>query len=272
MNKVKEIITKIVDKTLSKEYIASITNFDVMGNEILSKEYDQDNNLLSMVKTAYNLSNQKAEVQIFSSPDYADEIHTYNYDSNQRLESIVVKYADESISVKSYKKDGNTLVIQTLDEDNNQEEKEVIVLDENNHVLSRKVYDYDNNQTMHISNEFIDNRLVKTYNYDEKNREINHKVIGYNPQGQITKEYTLTEKGDLIYKVEYVYDEKNRVKTVLTSRGSTIYEYDDEQLTETQTIMVGNQLSGRVVIYRNQEGLVIKEDSLTQEKIFEYKY
>jgi|GEM_PF-6938886 len=167
--------------------LCEVNRYDIHGHLLFHESYNGQGKLESRQQYEYNAAGLLLkEYHCFSDNEW-DEIHTYFYSENGKLQNIIIRYADNSITDRYHQYDEPTgkFIIEARDEKGNIEEREERELDEDGLILSFAYYRYGELQSQ------------ERYFYDEKKREVAEEKYDTNM---------------LIERTELVYDEQDRIK------------------------------------------------------------
>ena len=274
MENIKSVTTKTTDKESGNCFTNSYIEYDQNGNETVSIDYDYDQTINAKNLTAYDAKNRRVELKIFSDEDTINETHFFEYLSDGKIMKETIVYFGDSKSVKTYEYADNRITLTTVDENGDEEEKEIFVTDSDGNVLEHIVTDYDGEQTSHQISEFENGRVVMTKSLDKHGKEINHRIFKYQDDGQISFAGVLNQKKELLDSNSYQYDEKGReILQTIGARGKITTEYDDENLTCTSTTMSSSgRIVGQTVTTFNEDGRPVREEDFSTIREFEYVY
>lgn len=270
--KIKSVTQKTTIKETGARYTNAYSEYDQNGNETLAVDYDFDGSETSKTISKFNENNQKAEMQIYCGDPEPNETHIYEYSSDGRIATETIEYQGGFKSVKSYDYSPGKLILITVDEDGNQEEREEFATDSDGNITEHIVIDYNGEQTLHQTSEFADGKLLISKNLDKDNREIDHRIYKYHDNGKLSFLGILNPKKELMDSYAYEYDDKGR-ETLQTigSRGKITTEYDDENRTTTTTTTVGTgRIVNQTVTTYNNDGATIREEDFNTIREFEY--
>lgn len=270
--KIKTSTQKTTFKESGECYTNAYSEYDENGNETLSVDYDESESVVSKTVTKYDDQSRKTELQIFSGEDELNETHYFEYAPDGRISKETIEYQGGFKSVKSYTHSDNGLTITTVDEDGNEEEKEVLVSDADGNVTERTVTDYNGEESLHQVSEYTDGKLIISKNLDKDGSEINHRIFKYQEDGKISFVGILNPKKELLDSYSYQYDEKGReVLQTIGTRGKITTEYDDENRTTTVVTSTGTgQVINQTVTSYDENGMTIREEDFSTVREYEY--
>ena len=270
--KIKTSTQKTTFKESGTCYTNAYSEYDENGNETLSIDYDESGVAVSKTITKYDDQNRKIELQIFSGDDELNETHFFEYGSDGRISKETIEYQGGYKSIKSYTHSENGLTITTIDEDGNEEEKEVLVSDANGNVTEHTITDYNGEQSLHQVSEYADGKLIISKNLDKDGSEINHRIFKYQDDGKLTFIGILNPGKELLDSYSYQYDEKGReILQTIGTRGKISTEYDDEKHTTTVVTSTGTgQIVNQTVTSFNEDGMTIREEDFNTIREYEY--
>lgn len=270
--KIKSVAQKTTFKETGASYTNSYSEYDENGNETLSIDYDESGSVVSKTVTKYDDKNRRIEIQIFSDEDELNETHSFEYAPDGRISQETIEYQGGYKSVKSYSHSTNGLTIITVDEDGNEEEKEVLVSDDNGNVTEHTITDYNGEQSLHQVSEYADGKLIISKNLDKDGNEINHRIFKYQDDGKLSFIGILNPGKELLDSYSYQYDEKGReIMQTIGTRGKISTEYDDEKHTTTVVTSTGTgQIVNQTVTSFNEDGMTIREEDFGTVRDYEY--
>ena len=227
---------------------------------------------MSKTVTKYDDKNRRIEIKIYSDEEELNETHSFEYAPDGRLNQETIEYQGGFKSVKSYIHSDNGLTITTVDEDGNEEEKEVLVSDADGNVTEHTITDYNGEQSLHQMSEYADGKLIISKNLDKDGSEINHRIFKYQEDGKLSFVGILNPKKELLDSYSYQYDAKGReILQTIGTRGKISTEYDDEKHTTTVVTSTGTgQIVNQTVTSYNEEGMTIREEDFSTVREYEY--
>ncbi|MBA3284365.1 MAG: hypothetical protein H0U27_04815 [Nitrosopumilus sp.] len=282
----------------------------------MPEEENADEFLFSEIK--YNEKGNIIEESNYTSENRLEEKRTYKYDENGKLiEETVLHAAEDFEEKRKIIRDEKGHSIEEIREypdgttektiikrDDNENITEIIVLDEDGEQESRQLFKYDdkNNLKSHVKldmdGEVIEatececdehgNIIAKKEILPEEGIEISSETE-YDEQGRELRSTAYNEKGQKISEVEIVYDEKgNHIETIskdyinrADSRRIT-FSYDDKNCIEERVMTLNDELLRQVNYCYDDNGNLIEEESLQPDyskggkqaykKKYEYEY
>ena len=260
----------------SEKYLSSVQEFDENGNTIYHREYDEEKNLISLIEISYNEQQLPISEINESFEEGFSEKKFMKYDHKGNLSEKKIEYDGGAFSILKYIYDLNTVEIITFDEEDEQEERSVIKYDDKKRIVLREEYDDRNKLTEKIVNAYDDKtgNIIQKEEYESKDKLVKIHYYYYLETGLLQGVKTENRKGKTIDWVKVEYDEKKRPTIQKSMSGAIIkLEYDDENSCVKESFIDG---SGAVVsektTYKNNQGNVLKEDSLEKEMFYEYEW
>jgi hypothetical protein len=142
---VKTITTKIKEKLTDKDaYVFSCAELNALGEEFSRREFDENGNVILQSVTCYNDKNQKNGQNVFDAQGILLYKTKFFYKQDGKIGSEEYTYVDGQVLLKTYFYNGNSLMVRTIDEDD--EEKERIVYEyglESRKITSENEYGSD---------------------------------------------------------------------------------------------------------------------------------
>ncbi|MBQ3655596.1 MAG: hypothetical protein II956_01955 [Bacteroidales bacterium] len=127
---IKSIVTKIKEKFTDKsEYIFSCAELDNNGNEVLLTEFDENGVLIRKSVTNYNDKNLKNGKFVYDSGGILLQKVKFFYKPDGKIGSEEYSFEDGQTWLKTYFYNGNSLMIRTINEDDEEKERVVYVYD-----------------------------------------------------------------------------------------------------------------------------------------------
>jgi antitoxin component YwqK of YwqJK toxin-antitoxin module len=227
--------------------LLSIVEYDEKGNIILSKTYDNEDEVAEHIERKYD-ENRLIEELIFVDGDVVEK-HEFNYNSENLIENEKVTYSDDTVESWIYKYDINKNLIEKRTQYPDSEENSYQIFEykdnklvsekefENGELYFEKLFEYDenNNLTAFILKDFVENKEEKIiYEYDNNQNKI--RELKYDFQGRLVTRlsFRYNENNQLIKKIE---------DTTYSSR-SYIFEYNEL-----------GKLSSQIQVDENEEEL-----------------
>ena len=270
--KIKTLTQKTTIKESGTIYTNAYSEYDQNGNETLAVDYDYDGSETSKTVTKFNDRNQKTEMQIFCGEDEPKETNFYDDTTKGRIAKETIVYQGVFKSIKTYEHNPNSLIITTVDEDGNVEEKEEFTTDADGNVTEHLITDYNGDISLHQVSQFENGKVIIAKNLDKDGRETDHRIYKYQDDGKLSFMGILNPKKELLDSYAYQYDEKGR-ETLQTigSRGKITTEYDDEARTVTTTTATGTgRIVNQTITTNNEDGATIREEDFNTIREFEY--
>jgi YD repeat-containing protein len=132
----KSIVTKIKEKCTGKdEYIISYAEFNGFGNEVLLKEFDENGVLTRKSITNYNDKNQKNGKLVYDGNGFLVQKVKFFYKPDGKIGSEEYAFDGGITWLKTYFYKDNSLMVRTINEDDEEKERIVYLYD----TLSQKV-------------------------------------------------------------------------------------------------------------------------------------
>jgi len=276
--KIRIIKTYIGDpQNAENEHLSMIREFDVNGNQIFTKEYDEDGKVVFENKLVVAENNRILTEETISYTDDYGEKKTFSYDADGKLISEKIEYDGGWFSIRKYERDAakRSIRIVSCDEDDEVEEISETEYNEKGDILCHKDYDENNKQKDMIVNTYREDGLLilkEEYKDSKKPEKIHHYY--YDDAGQITAVQTLNQTGRPLDWVKLVYDENGKpVEQLMMSGAKITVEYDVDSKTVTETHY---NPSGAVTVLtktmRDEEGNIIEEKNIDSLNRFVYEY
>ncbi len=259
------------------EFLSAYTSYDINGNELESQSYQANDVIEIKTESKYDENNRKTEEINYLNEDEIGEHFFYFYDENGRVTKEIVKYADGSETIRTYKRDPaqNSLVITAVDDEGDTEGSEEFHYSEQGLLLEKIIYDeFENLQEKQINEYNQAGLLIKSNRYEAGGEYQAVHQYEYNEEGNLTKEVVHTPKGKLIEAVYYTYDEKNRiVETRIDNRFVIKYTYNDEKKEQiTERFQPNGFLEFKKIMRFNDDNLLKEVDENTQFTRYEYDF
>lgn len=255
-----------------KEYLAMIREFDLNGNNVFTKEYDEENDVINENKFEFD-----SEGRILSEEILFGEKKFYSYDGDGRLISEKIVYDGGWYSIKSYEKDPNKPIIKVscCDEDGELEEFTETEYNDNGEIVCHSEYDEEGKLKSKVLNTYRNDGLLsmkEEYADSKKPDKIHHYY--YNAAGRIEAVQTLNSSGRQLDWVKIIFDESGRPLEQLTMSGAKIaLEYDKEARTVTEIhYSASGEMNSKIKTTRDEEGNIITEESVGRVQRYVYEY
>ena len=200
----KSIITKVKEKFTGKdEYVISCAEFDGFGNEVLLKEFDEKGVLTRKSITNYNDKNQKNGKLIYDGKGLLVEKVKFFYKPDGKIGSEEYLFEDGKAWLKTYFYTPDSLMIRTINEDD--EEKE------------RIVYLY----------EASSQKVLTKSEYGFKGKEFRRTEFVYNANSGLLESQQVTDlQSGCSEVVEFGYDAWSRVVREENTKILKTFEYN----------------------------------------------
>ncbi|MFC2114400.1 RHS repeat domain-containing protein [Bacteroidota bacterium] len=253
-----------VDEWLLKSY----RELDEEGRELLDVHYDANGEIESKTVQTYNDKGQLVEhITYFSEHEIAEHFQ-FEYTENGNIVKQIIRYADGSISIKSFARDKLDLLIEIRDDEDELEGTEFRrfndqgnlleewIKDETGSISSRSLHEYNSEGQLVLKTEFgeDDETISKIYyKYDEHGNQIESLTLTENNEVKTRRISTFNDQNQLFeenvdgFKISYEYDESgNRIRDEIidphqnTESFSEYYYDDNQQLEKTISCQKGN--------------------------------
>lgn len=274
--KVRLIKTYVRPSLNDDELLMMIREFDMAGNQIYVKEYDDDKTIIFENKLTFE-NNKLTSEETISYVDNYGEKKSYQYDETGKVISEKIEYDGGWFSIKKYERDAvnRVLKITCFDEDDEIEETSQTEYDENGNILCYKELDEDNKVKQMIINKFReDGLIVLKEEYEDSKKAIKIHHYYYNEDNKITAIQTLNSSERCIDWVKIQYDENGHPQEQLTMSGAKLvldYSEDGKTVTETTISGSGEILSISKTI-KNENGDLSEEHGVDSIKRYVYEY
>jgi len=201
---------------------------------------------------------------------------TFYYNENNKINKIIVEFADGSKTIKSYLYDNNskTITVTEKSDENEFEGKEKITLNDNGNIIEHQTLSEEDTIKEQVNYEFDEEGNILN-EVNRNNSEITSKTkFYYNDNKNLTKRVISNAKGETIDWAIFKYDEKGNITEQLFG-DHTLYKIENN---ENNKPIVEQKINAMGVIeyfkkYEyNSSGDLIKEEDLSETTIFEYTY
>ncbi len=277
-NKIRVIKTFVNEPdNLETEFLSSIREYNERGLETRYVEYSPDNKIeFEHIVEFDNKNNPIKEETISHSEDYSEK-KFITYDEKGRILEEKTEYQEGWLSVKKFERDSEKrcLKVVVYDEDDEIEEFNEYYYNEKGDIVSQVEKDENDKQKSKIINTFNDEGILimKEEYLDSKKPEKIHRYY-YNDVGNLNALQTVNAKERVLDWVKVLFDEQNRPIEQNTMSGAkiTIEYLDDEKVTIEKHLSPNGEIINQTKIFRNSEGLPIREETGESIKRFEYEY
>lgn len=178
-----------------------ITTFNILGNIIEEKIFDENGKINSISRIKYDKENNIIEKTFVGGGN--SEIGKYIYDKNGNNIEFTYYHNNDEISFKQINK-----------------------FDQKNNLIDHRFYEYNGNLRDKTLSKYNDNGLViETKEYSSNGTYIvfsSKKTKEYDEKGNLIVEKNYDEKGNLEFIYKYVYDEKNNEIEKILSKDNSI--------------------------------------------------
>lgn len=256
---------------------SAYSEYDKHGNETLSINYISENEIETKIVTKYNDQGYKTEELNYITEDEVGEHTIINRNADNVIQSIKTIYTDGSESIKTYHREpeNNIVTIETVDDEDVLEEKEVIKHTDTDEILERCIYDENNNLVEKIINRFDEEKhLVNVKEYDEDENLRYERKFYYDDKGNLIKRVSVTRDNKLMDMVTMKYDDKNRVLEQTIDKSYIIkHRYNDENRQHTEMRFAANGIKEVEIVQKFDENeLLIEEKNMMLTTNFEYEF
>jgi len=257
--------------------LAIIREFDINGNMIFTKEYDEENNVIFENKQSYDGNNNLLTDDTINYQDNYGEKKSYTYDNNSILISEKIEYEGGWFSVKKYERDTEKRIITVTIRDEDDEVEEMVETEYNDSgdIVCRKEFDESLKLKQMIVNTYREDGIIilkEEYSTSKKPDKIHHYF--YNDSGKITAVQTLNSAGRQLDWVKIEYDDKGLPVCQLNMSGAKIslqHEPENRAVIETHYNSAGKIMT-MIKTIRDEEGNIIEEQSEEVVKTYVYEY
>jgi len=267
---------KIIKDSTEEKLLQEIQEFDLNGNLIYSKEYDDSGNIEMEVKAEFDENGKPIKETTINYIDDIEETNTFTYDESGKLLSERTDNKQGWFSVKKYERlnDGKTVRVTLVDEDDEPEEITEVELNEKGDIVSNKLFDENNKLTEAQKNKYNEEGvLILREELDHKGKIEKAHHYYYTDSKKIQAVKTLNRKGKTIDWVKVEYDESDRPVEQFTMSGAKFkMEYnEDGSVTESQFSPGGEEISRNTNFYDEKHNL-IKQEHTEYIIIYEHEY
>ena len=265
MSKVRKLVKYIVftDKNdeVKHQYKSYLQEYDKQGNSIHEVEYTPDGSVDNAAEYKYDDQNHLIEEVHYFEDEVTEKIRYILNEEGKRTE-VETTYADGSISVKKVIRQGNTITVKTFDEDGDPEEEdrikydeegkvvEEVKLDEEGKIVHRSLYEYNEK-----------GKLLNKTEYEGDDGSFIKTMIEYDDRDNPVSETTVTDKGNLVNRISFQYNEQGDRTTWQNNHHVHRVVYDEQRrpvMEETKNRM--NNLIENFTEYKyNDQGMVAEE-------------
>lgn len=276
----------------SAEFLFSEIKYDEKGNIIEETNYTSENRLEEKRTYKYDDKGKLTEeIVLHAAEDFEEKRKIIRNEKGHSVEEIK-EYPDGTIERTIIKRDDNENIIEivVLDEDDEQESKQLFKYDEKKNLKSHVKLDMDGEAIEATEFEYDDNGNIisKKEILPEEGIEITSE-IEYDEKGREIKSVAYNEDGKKLAEVELIYDEKgNHIETInkdYINRGDSrriTFSYDDKNCVEERVMTLNDELLRQVNYCYDDDGNLTEEESLQPDyskggkqaykKKYEYEY
>ncbi len=273
-----EAHTEILNDEDSTNFLSAITTYDEKGNMLVSVNYAAPDEIEDKTEFKYDSKGRKTQEINYLSEDEISDKKEITYDDQDKVTSEEISYADGSKSIKQYEynQEGHLISIVQVDEDDEPEEKEVIVTDDKGRPKEKQYYDYnDKLKERHFFEYDQQGRVIKRLDLGRKKKDfIAERHFTYDEQGNITKRLSLNKKGELIDIVKISYNEQGKMtENNINNKFLIRYTYDEENKTQLQErILPDGTVEYTSLSKFNEDGLLIQEEDPFKKVVYKYSF
>jgi len=166
---IKTVTTKIRQKGTGKEFVGSYTELNGSGGETSRREFDENGSLILQSVTCYNEQNRKCVQNAFDAGGLLLYKTKYFYKQNGKIGNEETTFAGGEVLLKTYFYKDNTLMVRTINDEDEEKERLVYVYDEKNgRVLTESEFGRGFQGKEFRRTEFV---------YDEVSERLTQKII-----------------------------------------------------------------------------------------------
>ena len=274
------------------EFLFSEIKYDEKGNIIEESNYTSENRLEERKNYKYDENGKLIEeIILHATEDFEEKRKIIRDEKGHSIEEIK-EYPDGTTERTIIKRDEkeNIIEIIELDEDDEQESRQVFTYDERNNLRSHVKLDMDGDIIESTECECDDkgNIIAKKEILPEEGLEVRSE-IEYDDRGREIRSTAYNEEGEKISEVEIVYDEQdNHIETVskdYINRADSrriVFSYEDKNCVEEKVLTLNGEVLRQVNYCYDENGNLIEEESLQPDyskggkqafkKKYEYEY
>ncbi|MCF8302150.1 MAG: hypothetical protein K9I94_02665 [Bacteroidales bacterium] len=240
------------------------SEYDEKGNLVVEENYDQEGNFTERYERNYDTAGRLIEEVYYLEEDEMAEHKTYEYDENGRVIKARKHYVEGEPDeiIHEYDESGNLTERITINEDEEQEARELFVF-ENGRLVKEQYFDEDNELVSERLSKFDENgNQVEYTEWNADDHTTTREVYVYDDGRQIaSKRYN--NKGELLEKLTFELDEKgnrNRIVQQLPDGESTIViERDDNgHVVKQEEYNSDQELNNRIERELDEHGNVLE--------------
>jgi hypothetical protein len=251
------------EETPKEWTLRSHFSFDENENPLEEILFLDKNRIESRTTFKYNEQQRMIEKASYLEDDEFAEKYKYEFKDieDDNPSKIIIEYADGSSSIKTISKEENTYLINIVDDEGDDEGKEIKVFDENNNLIEHTIIDEEGVVQEKVIHSFKDELLIKKEEYGFDNELISVTHYKYDENENQIEEKSFSEDGNLKHQ-RYSKYENNLLVEDYISDVKAIYYYDDNRR-RIRTEMVdagGNKLSFNEYEY-NEHGQISQQIS-----------
>lgn len=275
MKKIKTITTKAESKIDNSVFISSFTEYDETGNTLCQITYRAENLVENKTTFKYDENGKIIEEVEYLDEDEIAESTTYKRNSDGKIALASIVYSDGAISNRDYNYNGNSLVVNIKDEDNESEGIENYLFDEKDNIIAKEIVDcYGNVEEKEISEYDSNNNIIKKTEFDEENMPSLISIYSYNQKQELLLIKRLNSDGELIEEIHLKYNEKG--KLIEQQFGTTYlvkYEYnEDDGSRKEERFNANGEMEFQAISFFDEEGFLRKEDNFFATINYEYTF
>lgn len=282
----------IPEEEEQEEFLFSEIKYDVNGNIIEESNYTSENHLEEKKTYKYNDKGKLIEETILHAAEDFEEKRTIIRNEHGHSIEEIKEYPDGSVERTLIKRDENDNIIEivVLDEDGEQESKQLFKYDNKNNLTSHIKLDMDDEviEATECKSDDKGNIIYKKEILPEEGIEITTKTE-YDEQGRDLKSTAVNEDGDKISEMELIYDEQGRhIETIsrdFVNPGDSRkiqFIYEDENCVQERVMTLNDEVLRQVNYCYDENNNLIEEESLQPDytrggrqayrKKYEYEY
>lgn len=233
MKKVKKITRyrRFVDDNdnLLNEYKSSYQEFDSNNNIIKEVDYNQSGEIETASGFKYDEKNRLIEEIHYFDEEEVGEVIRYKYNEEGKRTEIETTYADGSVSLKKINRSEKTISVKAFDEDGEMDGQDIVNYDADGNVIEEISLDEEQviiDRTVYTYNE--KKQLESKTNFGEKEEFLQKLVFEYDKNGNVNRETQLNRKDKPVRQVVYAYNSDNKMVEWENSQYLQQLKYDEE--------------------------------------------
>ncbi len=274
MNNIKSI--KAIIDNGDEKFVKEYREYYADGKEIIKETYFAPNQIEEKNITNYNEKGLISDEVNYGENNELNTKTVYYRDNNDKVNEIIIEFADGSKTIKSYsyENNGKTIIVLEKSDDGEFEGKEKITTDDKGNIIESQIISEDDKILEQHKYEFNENGNILNETRFQNSKIISVTKYYYDDKKNVNKRVTSNSKGESIDWAIFKYDENGNLAEQQFG-DHTLYK---TEYNESKKPIIEQKINAMGIVeyckkYEyNNNGELVKEEDLSETTYYEYTY